>query len=117
MKKLSFSSISVALAVAFLVGGTVWAFTGPTGAPPTNNVDMPIHVGADDQIKTGGIAVGSLSIDGGVAVNIAGGGGKPACDSSLRGTLWFTHGAAGVQDTLEVCAKDALDAYDWRLLY
>jgi len=42
---------------------------------------------------------------------------KPACDSDHRGTMWFTKGDTGVKDTLEVCAKDASDAYAWRTLY
>lgn len=44
-------------------------------------------------------------------------GSKPACDSAARGTYWHTFGAAGVKDTVEVCAKDASDVYAWRTLY
>lgn len=37
--------------------------------------------------------------------------------STTRGTFWVVQGAAGVKDTVEVCAKDAADAYAWRTLY
>jgi hypothetical protein len=42
---------------------------------------------------------------------------KPTCDSTQRGTFWVTQGAAGVKDIVEVCAKDASDAYAWRTIY
>jgi hypothetical protein len=42
---------------------------------------------------------------------------KPTCDSTKRGTFWFTQNGAGVKDAVEVCAKDAGDAYAWRTIY
>lgn len=43
---------------------------------------------------------------------------KPVCDNTngpnIRGTLWFTKSAAGVADTLEVCAKGADENYAWK---
>ena len=56
-----------------------------------------------------------LEVNGGVRYNTATA--KPTCDSTVRGTTWFTQGAPGVKDTFEVCAKDAADAYAWRTLY
>ncbi|GAG49586.1 unnamed protein product, partial [marine sediment metagenome] len=56
-----------------------------------------------------------LEVDGGIRLNTAAT--KPTCDSTVRGTLWFTQGGAGVADALEVCAKDAANAYAWRTLY
>jgi hypothetical protein len=41
----------------------------------------------------------------------------PACNDSTRGVVWVTRGAAGVKDSVQVCAKDAADAYGWRALY
>lgn len=41
---------------------------------------------------------------------------KPTCDVSVRGRFWIDFGGAGVADTVEVCAKDLLDAYAWRSL-
>jgi hypothetical protein len=42
---------------------------------------------------------------------------QPACDATKRGYLWFTQSATGVKDALQVCAKDASNAYAWRTLY
>ena len=42
---------------------------------------------------------------------------QPTCDSTKRGYIWFVAGGAGVKDTLNVCAKDAADAYAWRTIY
>jgi hypothetical protein len=42
---------------------------------------------------------------------------KPGCSSGNRGMFWFTQGATGVKDSLEVCAKDAANAYAWRTLW
>lgn len=42
---------------------------------------------------------------------------RPACAEALRGRLWFSVAAAGVQDQLAVCAKDAAEGYAWRSLY
>lgn len=42
---------------------------------------------------------------------------KPTCDSAHRGSFWYDAGAGGVKDTVEVCAKDAGDAYSWRVIY
>lgn len=45
------------------------------------------------------------------------GGTKPTCDADHRGAYWHEFGGAGVKDTVEVCAKDAGDAYAWRTIY
>lgn len=50
-------------------------------------------------------------------VNSSSPGGKPVCNTTSRGTFWVTQGAAGVKDTVEVCAKDVADAYGWKLLW
>ena len=56
-----------------------------------------------------------LEINGGMRLNTTFS--KPSCSSTARGTLWFTQGASGVKDALEVCAKDAANTYAWRVLY
>lgn len=57
----------------------------------------------------------SLEINGGLRLNTTAA--KPICNAAKRGALWFTQGAAGVKDALEVCAKDAADIYNWRTIY
>lgn len=42
---------------------------------------------------------------------------RPTCDSSARGRYWHDFGGAGVADSISICAKDAADAYDWRVVY
>lgn len=96
----------------FIVGATagflvVWhivfaAFQAPTADAPGANVPAPVNVGATTQVKSGGLGVGSLTVDGGTQLNQAGGSGRPSCIDSLRGSLWFTRQAA--TDTLEMCA-------------
>lgn len=38
---------------------------------------------------------------------------QPTCDSSHRGLWWVIQGGAGVADVLQICLKDAADAYGW----
>ncbi len=42
---------------------------------------------------------------------------QPACSSSLRGRIWTVFGATGAKDSVTVCAKDATNAYAWRVIY
>ena len=44
-------------------------------------------------------------------------GSQPTCDATIRGTFFVDEGASSVKDAVEVCAKDAGDAYAWRVLY
>jgi hypothetical protein len=64
---------------------------------------------------SGATTVLAVRANGGIQMvpNIA----KPVCVAAYRGTFWVTQGAAGVKDNVEVCAKDATDAYAWRTLY
>jgi hypothetical protein len=52
----------------------------------------------------------------GVTVNESGAS-RPTCASTVRGMFWVTRSSAGVKDAVEVCAKDAADAYGWRTIY
>jgi hypothetical protein len=56
-----------------------------------------------------------LHVDGGLRLDTATA--KPACSVSTRGTFWVTQGATNVKDSVEVCAKDAANAYAWRTIY
>ncbi len=58
----------------------------------------------------------TLQLRGGVQFNNDTGGTsvpKPTCNSTHRGTLWYTPGGSGVADTVEICLKDAANAYAW----
>ena len=56
-----------------------------------------------------------LEIDGGLRLSTAAA--KPSCGAGTRGTFWVAQGAAGAKDNVEVCAKDAANAYAWRTIY
>lgn len=75
--------------------------------------------GKDTGIKrhAAGILAVTNGTTGGGAVDLGDPGAKPACSSTYRGTIWIEEGGAGVADTVEVCSKDAADAYAWRALY
>lgn len=69
-----------------------------------------------DRLKIG--SDGNTSVYGGV--QFAKNSGSPtqqACSATTRGTLWYTQGAAGVKDSVQICTKDAADAYAWRTLW
>lgn len=42
---------------------------------------------------------------------------RPTCDSTRSGQLWYFAGGSGVKDTVDICAKDAANAYAWRAIY
>ena len=42
---------------------------------------------------------------------------KPVCSVSVRGMLWHVQGGTGVADQVEVCAKNAANAYAWMALF
>jgi hypothetical protein len=66
--------------------------------------------------KVGSVdSTGKATFNGGVLLNTTTA--KPSCTATSRGEFWITQGAAGVKDSVEVCAKDAADAYGWRTLY
>lgn len=41
----------------------------------------------------------------------------PTCNVSAQGEIWLSPGATDVADTVQVCAKDAANAFAWRTLY
>jgi hypothetical protein len=44
-------------------------------------------------------------------------GAQPTCAVSTGGFMWYTPGASGFKDTVQVCAKDATNTYLWRTLF
>jgi hypothetical protein len=75
----------------------------------SNNVGIGTDVPTQKlEVKDGGIRINTPDP---VAVP------RPTCSDTTRGTFWVTNGATDVKDTVEVCAKDAANAYAWRVLY
>lgn len=56
------------LVLMFLAAFYVVAWQEPITLPPGGNVDTPINTGSVSQVKTGGLGVGSMTIDGGAAM-------------------------------------------------
>lgn len=58
-----------------------------------------------------GLAINLTTTGSGIALNTTGS--KPTCNSTRRKQIFITEGGSGVADTVEVCLKDAADAYAW----
>jgi len=81
----------------------------------TGDANTVMKIKNNGNVGIGTTAPGqALEVNGGVRVNTATA--KPTCNAAARGTLWMTQGASGVKDAIEMCAKDASDAYVWRVL-
>ena len=102
-------------------GGTLTNWYGMYVKNPTGSGIITNKYAFVSEENAGSVGVGTtvptdkLEVNGGIRLNTVTT--KPNCDSTHRGTLWMTQGDAGVKDILEVCAKDATDAYSWRTLY
>ena len=60
---------AASLIAAFIIGTIfasfiVFAWTGPTAAPPSSNVSAPLNVGTTDQVKNAGLGINSLAVFG-----------------------------------------------------
>ena len=86
-----------------------------TAAPPTEKM----RITGDGNVGIGTSApTQKLEVkDGGVRINTASTVTKPGCDTSTRGTFWLTQSGAGAMDVLEVCVKDAAEAYVWKAVW
>ncbi len=66
-----------------------------------------------------GIGVSSsqqtLEINGGWRINTTTA--QPTCDATQRGTFWVIQSASQATDTVQVCVKNAADAYIWFKIY
>lgn len=79
-------------------------------------IDSGGNVGVSGNIGVGTFSPSQkLEIAGGLKFNTPGLS-KPTCDATIRGTAWFTWNGSGA-DALEICTKDAANAYAWRALY
>jgi len=78
------------LVVCFAAGFYIFAWTGPTAAPPNNNTSVPINTGTENQTKQGGLKIsGTLEAAGFKIPTSAGLGKILTSDVSGAGT-WQT---------------------------
>lgn len=111
-------------------GGTTDKITGYTDSTHVTVADSATIASQTGYVRvtnlyvasaTGNVGIGTnnptekLEVNGGMRLNTTTA--KPTCDATHRGTFWVNQGAAGVKDNVEVCAKDAADAYAWRTIY
>lgn len=131
----NFGGATYLTALSELSNSGVWTARGTTaagiGVNDTNGIVFNINSGlvsgntfsptARATLTTTGLGIGvaapatALEVNGGARLNTVTA--QPACAVGIRGTFWATQGAAGVKDTVQVCAKDAADAYAWRVIY
>lgn len=114
----------VALRVAFdgTSATTLLQIDGDSGGTPVGG-DLPLEIiAANDQTvdltqwkNSAGTVLAAVGAEGGI--QMTGAGSKPTAGSAYRGMIWYTPGGAGVLDKLEVCRKDAADAYAWVTLF
>ncbi len=59
---------SLALGITIGITASVFAWTGPTAAPPSGNTAAPINVSATSQVKSGGFWASSVGSDNGFCI-------------------------------------------------
>lgn len=94
--------------------------TGNTHYPFGNASVQKLHLGYDQADALASVSAGTIkaksvlnlsTTDEGIVMNTTGS--KPTCNSTRRSQLFITQGGAGVADVVEICLKDAADAYAW----
>ncbi|MBU5614596.1 hypothetical protein [Geomonas azotofigens] len=87
-----------------------------TTAPGTTSRSEKFRITGEGNVGVGVTTPAQkLEVNGGVRLNTATA--KPTCSSTVRGTFWVAQQGTGVADTVEVCVKDATDAYVWKSVW
>lgn len=107
------ASFSLATSSRVLGGAPFFAIASTTGTSATSTIMLldaqgELGIGLENPTQM-------LVVNGGLQASTTKT--KPTCDNTVRGTFWATQSGAGVKDAVEVCAKDAADAYAWRTIY
>lgn len=109
---------SVLLAGGVGLGNTTEFRWAPDGNLPGDWQANLMDVGIG-RLQAGILKVSRADVGGGSggAIDLGDPGARPSCTSAVRGTIWIEEGGASVKDIVAVCAKDASDVYDWRVIY
>lgn len=98
------------LIVLLLFGAyAVFAWTGPSSTAPNGNVDAPVNVGDDDQVKNGGLSVDALTVFGGAIItgNVTASGFFHSSDARLKENIETIGGVAIISQLRGV-------SFDWK---
>jgi len=79
----------------------------------SNPVDGDIPAGRQQQIWYDGSAFRLMQSKEGITFGAT----RPACAVTLAGRIWYQAKVAGTKDEVAVCAKNASNQYDWRIIY
>lgn len=90
--KYTYIRIVLAILATVPVSAIAQSWTSPTATPPSGNVSAPLNVSSSNQIKSGGISVGSISVTGGayIAGSLGVGTSSPAFKLSVVGDVNLT---------------------------
>ena len=104
--KLRTISLSAALVLAFSVS-QVFAWTGPTQAPPAGNTAPPINTSLTSQVKAGGLWTASMGTDAGYCIGASCISAWPTSPWTLAGTdLYYNGGKVGIGTASPVATLD-----------
>jgi hypothetical protein len=85
-----------------------------TTAPGTTARSERMRIGGNGNVGIGTASpMQKLEVNGGVRMNATTA--RPACDSTIRGTFWFTQGAGSADDSVAVCSQFG-GSYIWKPL-
>lgn len=99
------------MATLCAIGTNCWAFFDDSGS---ENFVSKLAIGTASKKVTSGVAldvVGRAAFTEGAQLTTSGT--QPTCAVAYRGLLWNIEGGAGVADILQICQKNAADAYVW----
>jgi hypothetical protein len=97
----------------FLLSFVVFAWTGPTGEPPEENLPAPLNTSSESQFKAGALSVGGVFETASLIIN-PDGAIQPTCNASTRGMIWTENGGEGEQDVMVFCGKHSDGTFEWR---
>lgn len=107
----------------FQASTTGGSFNIVVNGDPVSEATSALQVTAarDILVPSGKVGIGTttpsvaLEINGGVRLNTALA--NPICSADIRGTFWVTQAGPEIGDSLQVCVKDANDAFVWKAIF